>query len=96
MPRRVRKTDDHVPGSPPARVHEPSAGTVGRRHGGPDALNVGALDSPSVRLLLPVVSPGLVTEDGFLLFIEDGLVKARRLDLESWELSGDTDVVAEG
>ncbi len=56
---------------------------------------VGSLESPETRLLLGATSPGLVTRDGFLLFIEERLVRAQRLDTDTWALTGERLTVGE-
>jgi len=58
---------------------------------------LGSLDSPRAQLILPVVSPCVVSPDGDLLFIDDdGLVRAQRLDLQRGEVVGERVAVAEG
>jgi dipeptidyl aminopeptidase/acylaminoacyl peptidase len=54
------------------------------------------LDSPDIRRILPIVSPGVVTDDSYILFLEDGLVRAQKLDMQSWEPEGPVFTLGEG
>ena len=58
-------------------------------------IKVGAIDSPEVRSLINVASPGVYAEPGWLLFITpDEVLMAQRLDRSSWTLQGAPQPVA--
>jgi Tol biopolymer transport system component len=58
-------------------------------------IKIGSLDSPEVRPLISVASPGIYAEPGWLLFMTpDEVLMAQRIDSATWTLRGSPQPVA--